>query len=285
VSTLRIAPRDKYTNVPRETAEDSSLTWGARGLLLWLLSKPDDWRIDRDVLVRESPDGQHVVRRLLKELRDHHYLVRKRVRGDKGRFTTETWLYNRPRPDDEGAENEAPPPHTKAQVTPLVDFRPVDNRPAEDPPAEDRPVELITKELITKTENPSAFALAGEPQAGKGVACIDGRKPVPPSEDQKAAAREIVRAWWDAQSPSPVSHFIGVVQVVASFIAAGYPLDRVIHALNDASVPTKNSLLLELRRDKPSRNKPMPPSMVDAWRTYAVTEIPAFREAVQNATR
>ena len=42
-------PHQNYTVVHNELIEDSQLTWKARGILVYLLSKPDHWRTGWDL--------------------------------------------------------------------------------------------------------------------------------------------------------------------------------------------------------------------------------------------
>lgn len=85
-----------YTVIDNATLTDASLTWEARGLLAYLLSKPDDWTVSRDHLATQAPNGIAMVRRVLTELEEHGYLVRSRVNTGGGRFAWEAVVYERP---------------------------------------------------------------------------------------------------------------------------------------------------------------------------------------------
>lgn len=94
--------------------------------------------------------------------------------------------------------------------------------------------------------------------------------PPKPNAEHTAAAKAIVNAWWEAQNPRPVNDYMGVVKVVAAFLAAGHNPGRVAYALADASCPTKNALLVELNREhRPSGRPPLHPALREAWRQYA----------------
>lgn len=75
MSTVRVGKRPRYTVVDRRAITDERLSFKARGLLVWLLDKPDDWRVDRATLAKAGPDGEHAIRSALNELRDAGYLV------------------------------------------------------------------------------------------------------------------------------------------------------------------------------------------------------------------
>jgi len=87
-----------FTCILRSTAQDASLSFEARGLLLYLLSKPKDWIVAIADLEREGGCGKDRIRRILKELEQRGYIERKRLRGDDGRMiTTATYVYEEPR--------------------------------------------------------------------------------------------------------------------------------------------------------------------------------------------
>jgi hypothetical protein len=78
-ATILRAPKNKrnpYTSVRRATFEDRGLSWEARGLLAYLLVKPDDWEIQVADLIDASPGGRDKVYRILNELEAHGYVER-----------------------------------------------------------------------------------------------------------------------------------------------------------------------------------------------------------------
>jgi hypothetical protein len=93
---FRIA-RDRehpFTSVPNALAQDNSLSFEARGLLLYLLSKPDDWTVQMHDLELAAPKtGEEKVRRIVKELLDAGYMERVTSHDENGRFHTETRVY------------------------------------------------------------------------------------------------------------------------------------------------------------------------------------------------
>jgi hypothetical protein len=85
------APR-KATNfyiLDKSISEDSRLTWAARGLLIFLLGKPDHWRISPAALRNETsntrkPTGRDGVYSLLDELISAGYVTRIQERQPDG---------------------------------------------------------------------------------------------------------------------------------------------------------------------------------------------------------
>lgn len=96
MSIIRVSkPENPYTPICRETIQDASLSWEARGVLVYLLSKPDTWEVRMRDLVAQGPGGRDRMQRIIKELEEHRYLVRKRIRI-KGQFTWVSTVYERP---------------------------------------------------------------------------------------------------------------------------------------------------------------------------------------------
>ena len=75
----------------KSISEDSHLSWAARGLLIFLLGKPDHWEVSVQHLINQTDgarikSGRDSVRALLKELLDAGYIVRNAVHGFDGKF-------------------------------------------------------------------------------------------------------------------------------------------------------------------------------------------------------
>lgn len=87
--TVIRAPRDgahAYFAISRALAQDERLTFEARGILAYLLSKPGDWEVRPDDLQRAGNCGRDRIYRILKELRAAGYLHRDRVHQANGTF-------------------------------------------------------------------------------------------------------------------------------------------------------------------------------------------------------
>lgn len=93
-------PRRSF-NFDAEPVEDDALTWQARGLLLYLLSKPNHWRTDRGHLATQAPNGLSSVRSILAELELAGYLTRERVRGEGGQWAWKHVVHERPVPSEQ----------------------------------------------------------------------------------------------------------------------------------------------------------------------------------------
>lgn len=103
-ATIIRTQRDKdhpYIILNKTFANDRRLSWEARGMMTFFLSKPDDWQIWPKALIKESPAGRDAVYRILKELELAGYLTRRQVTS-AGKFgATETVISEVPSHTDE----------------------------------------------------------------------------------------------------------------------------------------------------------------------------------------
>jgi len=95
-SIIRVEKNKNYFAVSNVPFQDKNLSWEARGMMGYLLSKPDDWKIMFHDLVNQSDCGDYKVRRILKELEENKYLVRNRRKSADGKFFWESTIYENP---------------------------------------------------------------------------------------------------------------------------------------------------------------------------------------------
>ena len=91
---------DPYFRLRRATAQDSSLSWAARGVITYLFSKPDDWDVRVEDLIGQGNLGRDAIYKILTELRLSGYIHRHRERrpdGTIGRWVID--VYETPHPD------------------------------------------------------------------------------------------------------------------------------------------------------------------------------------------
>jgi hypothetical protein len=77
--------RHPYVVIDRRPLEDARLSWAARGLLGYLLAKPDDWQLRVSDLCRRGDLGRDGVHSLLRQLHELGYLRRTQLRDERGR--------------------------------------------------------------------------------------------------------------------------------------------------------------------------------------------------------
>lgn len=99
-TTIIRAPHGEmpFFQMNRATAQDEKLSFAARGVLTYLLSKPDDWRVDVKDL--QQGCGRDKVYSLLDELIENRYIAREQVRNDKQQIEGFAYVvYERPLPE------------------------------------------------------------------------------------------------------------------------------------------------------------------------------------------
>jgi hypothetical protein len=86
-----------YVMVDKYGINDERLSLKAKGLLITLLSRPDDWQFYMNELAKTCKDGIDSIRTALNELRKFNYVEMERVRNEKGQLKhTEYIVYERP---------------------------------------------------------------------------------------------------------------------------------------------------------------------------------------------
>ena len=76
-----------FTTVANEFICDPRLSAKAKGILLYLLSKPDDWETKLVDIVNHMADGLDSIRSGIKELKNRGHIIQRSVRDEKGRIT------------------------------------------------------------------------------------------------------------------------------------------------------------------------------------------------------
>lgn len=89
---IRVAKRASYTMIARAALQDERLSFAARGLLAYLLSKPDDWEVQVADIARQGngakgrPMGRDKAYSLLNELKEAGYVARHKHRNEAGQW-------------------------------------------------------------------------------------------------------------------------------------------------------------------------------------------------------
>jgi hypothetical protein len=110
---VRVKKDERYFVASNVPFNDTRLSWEARGVMGYLLSKPDQWHVRMTDLVNQGPAGIKVIRRVLAELRKYGYMSRECIKDDQGHFSWVTTLYespelNRPYSPNGNTVTEAP---------------------------------------------------------------------------------------------------------------------------------------------------------------------------------
>jgi hypothetical protein len=72
----RIRPVDNYTLIDNQPLQETEMSWKAKGLLAYLMSLPDDWKISMSDLCNRSKDGRDATNSAMNELIEFGYAKR-----------------------------------------------------------------------------------------------------------------------------------------------------------------------------------------------------------------
>lgn len=100
---IRIAQHNReFSIISNAIFQNPHLTWKAKGLLGYLLTRPENWQVNVQDLVKMSTGGRDQVYGILKELKLLGYL-RPVMHRERGRFAQHDWVAH----ENPAADNEA----------------------------------------------------------------------------------------------------------------------------------------------------------------------------------
>lgn len=105
MSIIRTVRARSFTAIPNHLAQDNTLSFEARGLLLYLLSKPDDWECRISDIEREGNMGKEKRRRIMIEAERAGYITFAQGRDSQGRFQSAYSVYESPVPESERTQS------------------------------------------------------------------------------------------------------------------------------------------------------------------------------------
>lgn len=126
MSIIRTKSPHRFTIVSNELlVESNPLSWEATGLLVYLLSKPDNWKISIAALTKIGKCGKNKIESILRELKQLGYIVGKRHFTGKYDYyvydTPQSPSYL-PQPENQ-VEAKKPKPENPVQAFPVQDFQ------------------------------------------------------------------------------------------------------------------------------------------------------------------
>ena len=83
---IRAPQRQRFLVIDQRTVEDTGLSWAARGMLAYLLSRPDTWKVRVTDLRRRGNLGRDATYKLINELRSAGYIEFQQGRDTQGRI-------------------------------------------------------------------------------------------------------------------------------------------------------------------------------------------------------
>lgn len=94
---LKKPDRPRYTVISNTLLNDARISWEAKGLMCFLLSKKDDWTFNREDIMRQSSDKECALKRIIGELKSFGYIKIEKIRDEKGRIVEwVTYVFEHP---------------------------------------------------------------------------------------------------------------------------------------------------------------------------------------------
>ena len=146
MAVFRVEKTRDYTVMANHHLRNTELSLKAKGLLSLMLSLPEDWDYTTKGLSFICKDGIDSINKTIKELEENGYLIRRRLRNEKGQLTTtEYTIFEKPQSPD---IDENPPKGEK----PIFD-NPILEKPILDKPKQDEPILVKPHQLSTNKSN------------------------------------------------------------------------------------------------------------------------------------
>ena len=132
MAVFRIEKIRDYTVMSNHHLRDKSLSLKAKGLLSLMLSLPEEWDYTTKGLARICKDGVDSICAGVRELEEHGYVIRQRVRNPNGQLgAIEYTILEQPRPPEpEKPERENPALDNPEQASPVLE-EPEQENPAQ----------------------------------------------------------------------------------------------------------------------------------------------------------
>lgn len=92
-SIIRTVKQNNYSTIKNSIFTDERLSWKAKGIMGYLMTRPDNWKVIIADLINRSKDGRDAVYSGLKELKQHGYLVHQPIRSETGKKSIIGWEY------------------------------------------------------------------------------------------------------------------------------------------------------------------------------------------------
>ena len=164
---IRAQRKDHFTVINNIAIDDTRLGFRAKGVLIFILSKPDNWSVSERGLAQVGPDGREAVGAALRELETCGYLRRTKSRNPDGTWAWDSMIFDVPQPADGSGDPETQGAGV-AENPPVTST--VDGFSGHGLTVHGKPVHIInTDQTNTNSLSPSRAALAenGKPPAGK----------------------------------------------------------------------------------------------------------------------
>ncbi len=115
---------EKFSTVPNALIQNFIVSLEARGLLVYLLSLPTDWKLNIKDLSKKNNLGENKIRKLVNELIECKYIIRVQDRVKNGTFKSfDYFIYDTPQTQQIRPVDDLPQVDIPQVDIPLVDIR------------------------------------------------------------------------------------------------------------------------------------------------------------------
>lgn len=90
---LRKPKHENFTTIYNYFVNDKNLKPEGKGVLLFMLSKPNDWKFKYENLMAGLGIGEKYLRSIIKHLEELKYLKRTECRGENGHYVWNYFVY------------------------------------------------------------------------------------------------------------------------------------------------------------------------------------------------
>lgn len=168
----------------KKISEDQRLTWAARGLLIFLLGKPDGWKVSLAYLIKQTGLSRSPLRRdglyvLLNELIATGYARREQRRDDQGRMSTMDYIVSEEPGNDENIE-----------ATPLL-AKPITEKPITEKPLTEKP------DALSSNKYKQGLNKASIDKKASNASEFEKQKNEQPKTEAKPNLVDLVTGWYD----------------------------------------------------------------------------------------
>ncbi|WP_333657251.1 DUF6017 domain-containing protein [Tissierella praeacuta] len=160
MAVFRVEKTRDYTVMSNHHLRNTDLSLKAKGLLSLMLSLPENWDYTTKGLSMICKDGIDSINSGIKELETNGYVVRRRLRNEKGQLTTiEYTIFEQPQ--TLGTGDTPPKGENPILDNPILDNpeqdKPILEKPKQDEPTLENPHQLSTNILNTNSLNTNSL--------------------------------------------------------------------------------------------------------------------------------
>ena len=203
MAVFRIEKTRDYTVMSNHHLRDKSLSLKAKGLLSLMLSLPEEWDYTTKGLARICKDGVDSICAGVRELEEHGYVIRQRVRNPNGQLgAIEYTILEQPRPPE-------PKPQKPERENPVLD-NPEQASPVLEEPEQGNPAQLNTNR-------------SSKEKSKKDLSSTEGSNPIQSSPQTPAETKRTGRDWMRERESY---RELILENIEYDYLIRNHPLDR-----------------------------------------------------------